>query len=368
MGKKTRKMGYSLTEIALHFYCSCLRVFAVTLKNMNRQKARIGVLPGDPCGIGPELFAKLLANRDIREHAQVVVIGDRRIIQMGETLAGVSLEMEVIQDVSSLPSDSDNLYCLDYPTISPEDVTKGEVNPKAGESVYKTLLYALELAKSGNIDGFVFAPFNKKAMHLGGCPFDSEFLLFLDFFQRTGVHGEINVLDDLWTTRVTSHIALKDVAEFIKQQRIFETIRHLYQSLQQYGIPHPKIAASGLNPHCGEEGMFGREEIDEIRPAVEQAQSVGIDVVGPYPADTIFLRREKEQLNGIISMYHDQGQVATKLLGFDRGVTVHGGLPIPITTPAHGTAFDIAGQGIANPQAIRNAFNVAVQMAANKKQ
>ncbi len=335
---------------------------------MNTQKPRIGVLPGDPCGIGPELIAKLLVNQDSLEQAQVIAIGDRRIIQMGAALSGVSLNMNVVQDVKSLSPDSDTLYCLDYPTIAPEDVTRGEVNPKAGESVYKTLLYALELVKSGDIDGFVFAPFNKKAMHLGGCPFDSEFLLFLDFFQKIGVHGEINVLDDLWTTRVTSHIALKDVAGFIKQQRIFETIRHLHQSLQSYGIPRPKIAASGLNPHCGEEGMFGREEIDEIRPAVEQAQSVGLDVVGPYPADTIFLRREKEQLHGIISMYHDQGQVATKLLGFDRGVTVHGGLPAPITTPAHGTAFDIAGQGIANPQAIRNAFNIAVQMAANKKQ
>ncbi|MCP4405092.1 MAG: 4-hydroxythreonine-4-phosphate dehydrogenase PdxA [bacterium] len=334
---------------------------------MNAQKPRIGVLPGDPCGIGPELTARLLADRDILKQAQVIAIGDRRIIQMGETLAGVSLKMEAVQDVRSLPPDSDTLYCLDYPTIAPEEVMRGEVSSKAGESVYRTLLYALELAKSGKIDGFVFAPFNKKAMHLGGCPFDSEFLLFLDFFQISGVHGEINVLDELWTTRVTSHIALKDVAGFIKQQRIFETICHLQKNLQQYGIPRPKIAASGLNPHCGEEGMFGREEIDEIGPAVEQAQSVGIDVLGPYPADTIFLRREKEQLNGIISMYHDQGQVATKLLGFDRGVTVHGGLPAPIVTPAHGTAFDIAGQGIANPQAIRNAFNIAVQMAANKK-
>jgi len=335
---------------------------------MDTLKPRIGVLPGDPCGIGPELMAKLLADREILKQARIVVIGDRRILRMGEEVSRVSLQVQTVQNSASLPQESETLYCLDYPTFSPEEVTRGKVSPKAGESVYKTLLYALKMVKSGDIDGFVFAPFNKKAMHLGGCPFDSEFLLFLDFFKIIGVHGEINVLDDLWTTRVTSHIALKDVAGFIKQQRVFETIRHLHHSLQQYGIARPKIAVTGLNPHCGEEGLFGREEIDEIGPAVEQAQAEDLNVVGPYPADTIFLRRENEQLHGIISMYHDQGQVATKLLGFDRGVTVHGGLPAPITTPAHGTAFDIAGQGIANPQAIRNAFNIAVQMAKNQKQ
>lgn len=334
---------------------------------MNAQQPRIGALPGDPCGVGPELAAKLLAERDILKQAQVIAIGDRRIFQMGAEVSGVSLEMQTIQDIQALPEDSETVYCLDYPTIAPNEVTRSEVSPKAGESVYKTLLYALDLVKAGSIDGFVFAPFNKKAMHLGGCPFDSEFLLFLDVFQVSGVHGEINVLDDLWTTRVTSHIAIKDVAGFIKQQRIVETIRHLHRTLRQYGLDNPKIAVTGLNPHCGEEGMFGREELDHIGPAVAQAQAEGLNVVGPYPADTIFLRREKEQLNGIISMYHDQGQVATKLLGFDRGVTVHGGLPIPITTPAHGTAFDIAGQGIANPQAIRNAFHIAVQMAAHQK-
>ncbi|PID55855.1 4-hydroxythreonine-4-phosphate dehydrogenase [candidate division KSB3 bacterium] len=331
---------------------------------MSRQKKpRIAVLPGDPCGVGPELAAKLLAEREMLAQAQVIALGDRRIFQMGETLAGVSLEICDIHEIEALPSESTTLFCLDYPSMAPEDVTRGKVNPKAGASVYKTLLYALELAQSGAIDGFVFAPFNKKAMHLGGCPFESEFMLFLDFFQIHGVHGEINVLDELWTTRVSSHIALKDVVECIQQQRIFETIRHLHQSLQRYGLLQPKIAVTGLNPHCGEEGMFGREELDEIGPAVEQAKSEGMNVVGPYPADTIFLRREKEQFNGIISMYHDQGQVATKLLGFDRGVTVHGGLPVPITTPSHGTAFDIAGKGIAHHQAICNAFNIAVQMA-----
>lgn len=333
---------------------------------MRTEKPRIGILLGDPSGVGPELAAKLLANAEILEQAIPIVIGDQRILNMGQDIAGVTLDITVVKDIKDI-TELQTIACLDYPTITPDDVTTGTISPKAGESVYKTLLFTLDLAKSGQIDGFVFAPFNKKAMHAGGSPYESELLLFVDAFQKTGIHGEINVLDKLWTTRVTSHVAIKDVAEFIKQQRIFETITFLQASLQRYGHNQPRIAVAGLNPHCGEDGMFGREELDEIGPAVRQAQSDGLDVVGPYPADTLFLRVEKEQLDGIIVMYHDQGQIATKLLGFDRGVTVHGGLPIPITTPAHGTAFDIAGQGKANPQAIQNAFDIVTRMAKNQK-
>ncbi len=333
---------------------------------MTIRKPRIAILPGDPSGVGPELIAQLLAGQDLFEHAVPVVIGDLRVLRQGMEIANVSLDFVVIHDIRSLSPEAGTLTCLDVPTVDPAEIAIGEVSPKAGESVYTTLLYMIDLAKSGHIDGCVFAPFNKKAMHLGGSPFESELMLFLDAFDKSGIHGEINVLDKLWTTRVTSHVAIKDVAALITQQRVFETIRFLHAGLQRYGHPAPRIAVAGLNPHCGEEGMFGREELDEIGPAVQQAVREGIDAVGPYPADTIFLRIDKEQLDGIVVMYHDQGQVATKLLGFDRGVTVHGGLPIPITTPAHGTAFDIAGQGKANPQAIRNAFDVAVRMAANQ--
>jgi 4-hydroxythreonine-4-phosphate dehydrogenase len=333
---------------------------------MSKHIPRIGILLGDPSGVGPELVAKLLATPNLAPHASAIVLGDQRILKMGHDIIGKNVDIPIIQDIQEITFKAGQISFLDYPTFSHEEVTLGEMNPQAGASVYKTLLYTLELARKSQLDGFTFAPFNKQAMHLGGCPFESEFLLFLNAFRKTGIHGEINVLDELWTTRVTSHIALKDVAGFIKEQRVFETIVFLHDNLQKYGKPQPHIAVAGLNPHCGENGLFGREEIDEIAPAIERARTEGIDVLGPYPADTLFLRVEKEQIDGIISMYHDQGQVATKLLGFDRGVTVHGGLPIPITTPAHGTAFDIAGQGKANPAAIQRAFSIACQIAANQ--
>jgi len=268
--------------------------------------------------------------------------------------------------MDDMPVDSDQPVVLDLPTISPEEVTYKKVNAKAGKSVYETLEFTIKLALDKKIDGVVFGPFHKEAMGLGGCPFHAEIELFKDRFNKPKVHGEINVLEDMWTTRVTSHVPLKEVSSLLTPERILETIGLLNDQLKQFGIESPHIAVTALNPHAGENGKCGTEEIEVIAPAIQAAIEKGMDVSGPFPADTIFLRVKREGFRGIVSMYHDQGQIATKLLGFDKGVTLHGGMPIPITTPAHGTAFGKAGEGRANPDAMVRAFQIACQLAVKQ--
>jgi 4-hydroxythreonine-4-phosphate dehydrogenase len=330
-----------------------------------KTKPTIGVLLGDPTGVGPEIAAKLLAQKELYPLANIVIIGDQRIFKMGQELAGVSLPFPLAGKIEDAHFDGGMPVVLDYPTIAPEEVTYKKVNAKAGRSVYQTLLFAIDLSLQKKIDGILFAPFHKEAMIQGGCPFHSEFELFKDRYKRKDVYGEINILDKLWTTRVTSHIAMKEVAALITKERVWTTIGVLHRELKIFGIEKPHLAVTALNPHGGEGGMFGSEEITEIIPAIQKAQADGIYAEGPFPADTIFRRVEKDKIDGIISMYHDQGQVATKLLGFERGVTLHGGMPVPITTPAHGTAFGRAGENRAEATAILRAFHIVCQLAKN---
>lgn len=329
-----------------------------------KRKALICLLLGDPTGIGPEIIAKLLLQTELYNLARIVIVGDQRIFKMGQQVIGAEFSFPVIQDVDQLPADNEQPVVLDYPTISPQEVTYKQVSAKAGKAVYETLEFAIKLALERKIEGIVFGPFHKEAMGLGGCPFHAEIELFKERFKRPDVHGEINVLDDIWTTRVTSHVPLKEVSSLITVDRVIGTIALLNEQLQQYGIDRPRIAVTALNPHAGENGKCGTEEIEILAPAILKAREKGMNVEGPFPADTVFLRVKREGFQGVVSMYHDQGQVATKLLGFDKGVTLHGGMPIPITTPAHGTAFGRAGEGRANPEAAVRAFRIASQLAA----
>jgi len=184
-----------------------------------------------------------------------------------------------------------------------------------------------------------------------------------------GVCGELNVLQDLWTSRVTSHVPLKEVSALLSSHKVFESIEMIFNALKASGKASPRLAVCGLNPHNGDNGNYGDEEIRIIAPGVEMARAAGLPAEGPFPADTAFVRaiRQDGGYDGVVTMYHDQGQIAMKLMGFEKGVTVHGGLPIPITTPAHGTAYDIVGKNVANPQAMLNAFELACRMGLHHR-
>lgn len=328
---------------------------------------RIGIVLGDPCGIGPELVAKLLSSSEITERARIAVFGDRWLLRQGEEIAGVSLSLPV-QDYAAPMAGAGDLVFLEVSSIQPDQVRLGQAMASAGRAVLETLRIALREACAGRIDAICFAPLNKQAMHLGGSPFDDELHFFAQELSHDGPIGELNVLDELWTSRVTSHVPLAQVCALITADQVLQAIALAHGSLGAAGFPQPRIAVAGLNPHAGDGGIFGREEIDIIAPAVQRARERGMDVSGPFPADTIFLRARDGHCDAVVTMYHDQGQIAMKLLGFERGVTVQGGLPIPITTPAHGTAFDIAGRGTANVQAMRQAFLIACTLGASHRQ
>lgn len=316
----------------------------------------VGVIVGDPNGIGPELIAKLLA-REANTEQSLVVFGDRHLFEMGAKQAGVSSDFLEATNIDYRPME----------TIRPDQVTLSEMTTIAGRSTLAQLDEVLKACKDGVVGGFIFGPFNKAAMHLAGLGHDDELHYMATKLEFEGYICELNVMDTLFTSRVTSHIALKDVASTITEERILEAIELAHSVLAKSGIPSPMISVCALNPHAGDGGNFGREEIDVIGPAVDKARAQGIPVDGPWPSDTIFLRARDGRTNAVVTMYHDQGQIAMKLMGFDRGVTVQGGLPYPVTTPAHGTAFDIAGQGKADLGATKAAYDLVCTMVKGSK-
>jgi 4-hydroxythreonine-4-phosphate dehydrogenase len=316
------------------------------------QRPRIGLVLGDPAGIGAELAAKLLADPATPALAAITVIGDRRQLAAGAQIAKVALPALDIDDQEN---------------ADPAAIALGRVSAEGGRAALDNFRRALARAREGALDAIVFTPFNKQALRLAGMTFEDELRFAADFLGHRGPLGEFNVLDRLWNARVTSHVPLAQVAALLSVPRIFEAIGLADRSLRAAGTPRPRIAVAALNPHAGDGGAYGREEIEIIAPAVEAACTQGIDASGPFPADTVFLRARDGQFDAVVTMYHDQGQIAIKLLGFERGVTVLGGLPIAVTTPAHGTAYDIAGQGIANDQALKRAFEIAVGMGAARR-
>lgn len=329
-------------------------------------RPRLAIIPGDPSGIGPELIAKLLHDESVQDAADILLVGDAHMWQRGGEQAGLEVKLSTISEEDI--SDFSGLAHLQMETIAPSDVQVAEVTIAGGTASLRCLDKALDLAQAGQVDGILFAPFNKAAMTSAGLNAEDEHRYIARYIGWTEYHSEINVLDDLMTTRVTSHIPLKDVAEHIDQDAIIRAVKLANQTLVRAGKERPAIAVAALNPHAGDNGKFGSEEIEIIEPAVKKCQQLQMNVTGPWPSDTVFLKALRKEVDAVVTMYHDQGQIAIKLLGFERGVTVAGGLPIPIATPAHGTAFDIAGQNKANVSATRQAFDLLVRMAYNKKQ
>jgi 4-hydroxythreonine-4-phosphate dehydrogenase len=321
---------------------------------------RIGLLLGDPCGVGPELAAKLLGADDLDAEVQTVVLGEPRVLARGEAIAKVALELPTLD---RLNGGDGRAVLLRGPEIDPAEAPIGQASAVAGRYVLDAFRRALGLAKAGELHAICFAPCNKQAMHMGGLEFEDELRFFVDVLGHKGYVGEINATGELATTRVTSHVPLRAVADLITEDSVLDAIRLAHETLRAGGNPRPRIAVAGLNPHAGDGGIFGREEIEVIAPAVERAKARQIAADGPYPSDTVFLRARDGAFDAIVTMYHDQGQIAMKLMGFERGITILAGLPVPITTPAHGTAFDIAGRGIARVDALREAYSTACRMA-----
>jgi 4-hydroxythreonine-4-phosphate dehydrogenase len=327
-------------------------------------KPRLALTLGDPAGIGPELIAKLLARSDVIQ-CDVVLVGDAWLWEEGQAIAGVSVATHAVSSFDEVRTiiGGPPLF-LPVESIRRGEAPRSTVSAAAGASVLKVLGMCLDAASMGLVDAICFAPLNKRSMIMSGMKFSDELHFFADRLKVNSSVCEFNTLGELWTSRISSHVPLKDVALYLTRERIVDSIGLLYGALQSAGFEHPRLAVAALKPHAGEGGAFGREEIDIIAPAVIEAKAKGYPVAGPFPADTIFIKARDGEYDGVVTMYHDQGQIALKLMGFERGVTIEGGLPIPITTPAHGTAFDIAGQNKANVEATVQAFRVACRMGA----
>ena len=327
-------------------------------------RPRIGLLLGDPSGIGPELVVRLLTQAELAP-ANVLVIGSRLSFEDAQRLTGVKIDAVPVNRPEQVETTA-GLCFFDIDPLQKESIAPGRPTAAAGAAVIRSLKLAVHLARRGAIDAICYAPLNKEALHLAGFRFPDELRFFAHELGHTDDAGEISVMGRAWTSRVTSHVPISEVPRLITAAAIRRAVRLLHATIRRSGIDRPRIAVAALNPHAGDGGNFGREEIDVIRPAVLEAAAEGIHADGPFPADTIFLKLREGLYDGVVTMYHDQGQIAMKLMGFQRGVTVGGGLPIPVTTPAHGTAFDIAWQGRADAGAMIAAFNLAVRMASRE--
>ena len=325
-------------------------------------KPILGVMLGEATGIGPELVAKLVAEDRLKKYCRPVLIGDARVLSMGQKIAGVEFPVAIVKQVQAVDWDG-AISIIDLENHDPSSLVPGKIDVNSGRITGDNLLTCLKLLQNKDIDGLVFAPLNKEAMKRGGHEFEDEHRMFAHYLNWDKPCGELNVLNKLWTSRVTSHIPLNSVAERLTVDNVLRAIRLIDQSLKRAGYEKPNIGVAALNPHAGEGGLCGREELDVIGPAIAAACAEGIAACGPYPSDTIFINAFKGNYDAVVTMFHDQGQIAMKLMGFQFGVTVAGGLPYAITTPAHGTAFDIAGKGVANPDASEQAVLLAARLA-----
>ncbi|MFE9204155.1 4-hydroxythreonine-4-phosphate dehydrogenase PdxA [Micromonospora sp. NPDC007230] len=323
-------------------------------------RPRIALTLGDPAGIGPELAVRLLATPGNLDRAEVHVLSDAAEFK---AVAG-----EFGADVRVADVATPGHAVLVGSDLSGRPVARRTVSREAGERVMSDLRKALSLYQAGTVDAIMFTPLNKASLHLAGMHEEDELRWFAKNLDYTGTTSELNFVPGLVTSRVTSHIPLKDVAARINAGSVLAAIRLLDDVIKGSGIEAPRLAVCALNPHAGENGQFGREEIDHIGPGIEAARAEGIDASGPYPCDTVFIKARDGHFDGVVTMYHDQGQIAMKLMGFDRGVTVQGGLPVPIATPSHGTAFEIVGKRIAHLGPTQHAYDLAVALGRRVRQ
>ena len=327
------------------------------------ERPTIALAMGDPSGISPELTAKVLADKDVRAAANFIVFGDRRILADGEKIAGVAVQIPVHTPGTSATSIASGDVFVDLNHLDPSTVTTGEATATGGQFALANFRAALRFAAKGGAGAVTFTPFNKFAMRQALPSYDDVIAIVTETIGAK-VHGrEFNVLPKLWNARITSHVPLSGVAPLITKEAVINGLTLTDRCMRAAGFAKPRIAVAGLNPHAGDGGNFGREEIDIIAPAVAEAQAKGIVCEGPFPSDTVFLRAKRGDFDAVQTMYHDQGQIAMKLMGFEEGVTLIGGYPFPVCTPAHGTAYDIARKGIAHPGATRQAMLIAAAMA-----
>ena len=327
-----------------------------------RAEPVIAIVMGDPAGIGPELIVKLLADETIRERCRPFIIGDLSVMRANAAALKSSLRFQPIADLDDARFTAEAIEVLSPPGFTLGPPPPPAVHPKLGEAAARYLALAYELALPGRVQGVVMAPMNKESFRAAGYDYYDE-LQFLGEITKSPEPFILGAAGPVWAAAVTEHIPFKDIAPLITRERVRRYIAHLHDALVKLGYAEPRIAVAALNPHAGEGGLFGREEIDQIAPAVHDALRTDIRVEGPVPADIVFKRALDGDFDGIVCMYHDQMNIARKLQPRGDIATLWMGLPVIGATTAHGTAFDIAGQGSADPGSLRAALDYAIKLA-----
>ncbi|WP_312515675.1 4-hydroxythreonine-4-phosphate dehydrogenase PdxA [Anaerospora sp.] len=325
-------------------------------------KPVIGITIGDAAGVGPEIIVKALAEKEVYNICRPVVIGDLGIMKRAVSIVGKNLTCRAIDDVLSGGHEFGRIDVLDLNNL-PEDLPFAQVDPRAGKAAYTYVETAVNMALAGKIAAIATAPLNKDAMNQGGCHFPGHTEI-LAHLSNTKNYAMMLTGGSLRVIHVSTHLSLRQACEKVKKDRVLKVIELADQAMKKIGIKEPRIAVAGLNPHSGEGGLFGTEEIEEIIPAIESAKTLGLNVTGPVAPDTVFYRAAvKKDFDIVVVMYHDQGHIPLKVLGFEEGVNITVGLPFIRTSVDHGTAFDIAGKGVANHMSMLESIRLAALMA-----
>lgn len=328
-------------------------------------KPVLGITMGDAAGIGAEIIVKSLADKHLYEIAQPIVIGDKKMMQRALDLLQSPLKINVVTNLDNLNAKYGTIDLIDLDNV-PADLIYSQVDPRAGKAAYEYVEKAVQYAMANKIQAVVTAPLNKEALHAGGkmFPGHTEILAQLS---GTKDYSMMLVSEKLRVIHVTTHVQLRKACDLVKKERVLTVIKLADENAKMLGFKQPRVAVAGLNPHSGENGMFGDEDRKEIVPAVEAAKQLGINASGPIPPDTVFHRAANlNEFDIVVVMYHDQGHIPIKLLGFDTGVNVTVGLPFIRTSVDHGTAFPIAGKGIADSKSMTESLYLAAQMAQIK--
>lgn len=343
------------------------------------KKMIIGITMGDPASIGPEITVKTLADKTIYDKCQPIVVGDVSVMEEAVKIVGRENDIKIhgINSVDEALFTPGTIDVYDMKLVDINELKRGEVSIMSGNAAFQYVKKVIELAMENKIDATVTNAINKEAINLAGYHYSGHTEIYAEF-TNTEKYTMMLAHENLRVVHVSTHVSLREACDRVKKDRVLEVIRIANQACKELGIKEPKIGVAGLNPHSGENGMFGREEIDEIIPAINIASEEGIIVEGPVPPDTVFSKAKGGWYDIVVTMYHDQGHIPLKVVGFVynheeqkwdavAGVNITLGLPIIRTSVDHGTAFDQAGKGIANELSLINAIEYAIPMAHNKK-
>ncbi|MEA3345628.1 MAG: 4-hydroxythreonine-4-phosphate dehydrogenase PdxA [Chloroflexota bacterium] len=326
----------------------------------------LGITMGDVCGSGPEIVTKALASPEVQDICRPLVIGDSATLRQAYRITNELGQVRVVGSVAEANFEPGVVDVLDLKNIDLAKLTYGQVNPMAGKAAYEYVIKSIELALTGEIEAIVTSALNKEALNMAGYHYAGHTEILRE---RCGVKDVTMMLvcKDLRVTHVSTHVSLREAIERVKKGRIVRVAKLTRQALLDLGIEEPRLAVAALNPHAGEGGLFGNEEEREIAPAVEELRERGWDATGPVPADSVYWRASQGQFDAVVAMYHDQGHIPIKVLGFLEGVNVTLGLPIIRTSVDHGTNFGKAGKGTADPTSLIEAVKLAVQLVEGRK-